>query len=178
MRDWRRYLSACGRSHIQISVPFLSGSSGPMTDVIEVSYTGDLLAHRRCRRSWAYEKYAGFQPYEQVQAMEGRLIHHAMEWLSRRYKETGTHPSESELSARIEHYFRVLWARGLRTAFSSKAETLNRVRTNLFPSGRMDPTVKAVVEGAVHSEYELRTVRKVIEADFGGKSRMLLTGVL
>lgn len=41
-----------------------------MSDVIEVSYTGDLLAHRRCARSWAYEKYTGFQPYEQVQAME------------------------------------------------------------------------------------------------------------
>jgi hypothetical protein len=31
-----------------------------MSDVIEVSYTGDLLAHRRCARAWAYEKYAGF----------------------------------------------------------------------------------------------------------------------
>src|SRR5689334_21543080 len=27
-----------------------------VTDVIEVSYTGDLLAHRRCARAWAYEK--------------------------------------------------------------------------------------------------------------------------
>ena len=33
-----------------------------MTDVIEVSYTGDLLAHRRCGRAWAYEKHAGFHP--------------------------------------------------------------------------------------------------------------------
>ena len=47
-----------------------------MNDVIEVSYTGDLLAHRRCPRAWAYEKHAGFVPYEQVQAMEGRLLHH------------------------------------------------------------------------------------------------------
>src|SRR6266550_3268996 len=124
-----------------------SRSSGPMTNVIEVSYTGDLLAHRRCSRSWAFEKYAGFQPYEQVQAMEGRLIHHAMEWLARRYRETGTHPSASELSAQLDHYFRVLWARGFRTAFTSKAGTLSRVQSNLFPGGRIDSTVKAAVTG-------------------------------
>ena len=59
-----------------------------MTDIIEVSYTGDLLAHRRCGRAWAYEKHAGFHPYEVVQAMEGRLIHHAMEWLTRQYQDT------------------------------------------------------------------------------------------
>ena len=40
-----------------------------MHDVIEVSYTGDLLGHRRCPRAWCYEKQAGFHPYEQVQAM-------------------------------------------------------------------------------------------------------------
>ena len=34
------------------------------------------------------------------------------------------------------------------------------------------------IEGAQHSEYEIRTVRKVIPADFGGKSRVLLTGVV
>src|SRR5262249_11910959 len=39
-----------------------------MNTVIEISYTGDLLAHRRCARAWAYQKYAGFHPYEQVQA--------------------------------------------------------------------------------------------------------------
>src|SRR5205809_831043 len=149
-----------------------------MTDVIEVSYTGDLLAHRRCGRSWAFEKYAGFQPYEQVQAMEGRLIHHAMEWLARLYRETGKHSSASELGLQLDHYFRVLWARGFRTAFTSKAETLTRVLGNLFPAGRIDSTVKAAVEGAVHTEYELRTVRKLIEADFAGKAKMLLTGVL
>ena len=53
-----------------------------MTEAIEVSYTGDLLAHRRCARAWCFEKQAGFQPYEAVQAMEGRLVHHAMEWLT------------------------------------------------------------------------------------------------
>ena len=59
-----------------------------MSDVIEVSYTGDLLAHRRCRRAWSYEKRAGFHPYEVVQAMEGRLVHHGMEWLTRQHQET------------------------------------------------------------------------------------------
>ena len=44
-----------------------------MRDVMEVSYTGDLLGHRRCPRAWCYERQAGFYPYEQVQAMEGRL---------------------------------------------------------------------------------------------------------
>jgi hypothetical protein len=68
-----------------------------MTNVIEVSYTGDLLAHRRCPRAWAYEKYAGFHPYEQVQAMEGCLIHHAMEWLTAFFAREKRHASRAEL---------------------------------------------------------------------------------
>lgn len=147
-------------------------------DVVEVSYTGDLLAHRRCPRSWAYEKYARFAPYEQVQAMEGRLVHHAMEWLTRRYAEHAVHANRVELRAQLEKHFRVLWARGIRTAFTSKNETLERVADHLYPAGRIDPIVRAAVEGAQHSEYELKTVRKLIKADFGGKGRLLLTGVL
>jgi DNA helicase II / ATP-dependent DNA helicase PcrA len=152
-----------------------------MTDVIEVSYTGDLLAHRRCGRAWAYEKHAGFHPYEVVQAMEGRLVHHAMEWLTRQYQEIHQrrrHSRPDELREQLEHYFRVLWARGIRTAFVSKKVTLDRVMENLYPGGVIDPIVKTVVEGAQHTEYELRNVRKVLPADFGGKSRILLTGVL
>jgi hypothetical protein len=92
-----------------------------MSDVIEVSYTGDLLA-RRCRRAWAYEKRAGFHPYEVVQAMEGRLVHHAMEWLTRQHQEAlgrHRHATRAELRAQLEHYFRVLWAGGTRTRFAS-----------------------------------------------------------
>jgi hypothetical protein len=155
-----------------------------MSDVIEVSYTGDLLAHRRCRRAWAYEKRAGFHPYEVVQAMEGRLVHHAMEWLTRQHQEAlgrRRHATEAELRAQLEHYFRVLWARGIRTTFASKQETIDRVVGNLYPGGRIDPVVKAVIEGAQHTEYELRAVKKVLPADaasFSGKSRILLTGIL
>lgn len=152
-----------------------------MSDVIEVSYTGDILAHRRCRRAWAYEKRAGFYPYEVVQAMEGRLVHHAMEWLTGKFQETGTHANVEELNAQLEHFYRVLWARGIRTAFVSKAATIERVVENLYPKGRLDSIVRAVIEGAQHSEYELRAVRKVLPADaaaFQGKSRILLTGVL
>lgn len=149
-----------------------------MNDVIEVSYTGDVLAHRRCPRAWAYEKYAQFHPYEQVQAMEGRLVHHAMEWLARQYREKHTHPALADFRTQLEHHFRVLWARGFRTAFVSKQETLDRVQNNLYPAGKMDSVVRTAVEGALHTEYELRTVRKLIKADFLGKSRLLLTGVL
>ena len=155
-----------------------------MTDVIEVSYTGDLLAHRRCARAWAYEKRAGFQPYEVVQAMEGRLVHHAMEWLTRQYQETlgrRRHVTDEELRQQLDRYFKVLWARGIRTTFESKQATLDRVVGNLFPRGQIDPVVKAVIEGAVHTEYELRAVKKVLPpdiADFAGKSRILLTGIL
>jgi hypothetical protein len=153
-----------------------------MSDVIEVSYTGDLLAHRRCRRAWAYEKRAGFHPYEVVQAMEGRLVHHAMEWLTRQYQEVlGRHATVEELRVQMEHYFRVLWARGIRTAFASKRETIDRVIDNLYPGGRLDPVVKTVIEGAQHTEYELRAVKKVLPPDiasFSGKSRILLTGIL
>jgi hypothetical protein len=155
-----------------------------VTDVIEVSYTGDLLAHRRCGRAWAYEKRAGFQPYEVVQAMEGRLVHHAMEWLTRQHQEAlgrRRHVTEDELRVQLDRYFKVLWARGIRTLFTSKKETLDRVVGNLFPGGQIDPVVKAVVEGAMHTEYELRAVKKVLPADavdFAGKSRILLTGIL
>jgi hypothetical protein len=38
--------------------------------------------------------------------------------------------------------------------------------------------VVAVVEGALHEEYPLRSVRQVLPERFGGKSRILLTGVL
>lgn len=152
-----------------------------MSDVIEVSYTGDLLAHRRCRRAWAYEKRAGFHPYELVQAMEGRLVHHAMEWLTRRYQELGRHATSDELLLQMDHYFRVLWARGIRTAFTSKMDTIGRVVGHLYPQGNIDSIVRAVVEGAQHTEYELRAVKKVLPSDvssFSGKSKILLTGVL
>jgi hypothetical protein len=150
-------------------------------DVIEISYTGDLLAHRRCARAWSFEKQAGFYPYEQVQAMEGRLVHHALEWLSRHFSDVlkrSRHVTKNELEAQLDHYFRVLWARGLRTTFFSKRETLDRVVNNLFPDGAMHPTVKAVVEGAQHTEYELRSVRKLLPKLPRGKSKLLLTGVL
>jgi len=137
-----------------------------------------LLGHRRCARAWCYEKQAGFHPYEQVQAMEGRLIHHAMEWLTRRYLETRAHASRSELEKQLTDFYRVLYARGIRTAFEKKSDTIQRVADNLFPSGTMHPTVKAALEGAQHTEYELKTVKKLIRADFGGKGRLLLTGIL
>jgi PD-(D/E)XK nuclease superfamily len=149
-----------------------------MGDVIQVSYTGDLLGHRRCPRAWAYEKQAGFHPYEQVQAMEGRLIHHAMEWLTRAFLESGQHPTADALREQLQRYFRVLWARGIRTTFASKKETIDRVVGNLFPDGQMHQTVRTAIEGAVHTEYELRSVKKLIKADFAGKNRLLLTGVL
>lgn len=151
-----------------------------MRDVMEVSYTGDLLAHRRCPRAWAYEKHAGFHPYEQAQAMEGRLVHHAMEWLAQQFRTTGVHPTAAQLDDQLKQYFKVLWARGVRTAFASKAETLGRVCDNLFPppNRAMHPTARAAIEGAQHTEYELRTVRKLVRADFHGKDRLLLTGIL
>lgn len=149
-----------------------------MSDVIEVSYTGDLLAHRRCARSWAFEKYAGFQPYEQVQAMEGRLVHHAMEWLARYRKEKGVHAGPAEVRTQLERHFKVLWSRGIRTAFASKAEVIQRVFDNIFPSGTLHPTVHAAIEGAQHTEYELRAVRKLVPLQHDGKERLLLTGIL
>lgn len=149
-----------------------------MSDVIQVSYTGDILAHRRCPRAWSFEKYAQFHPYEQVQAMEGRLAHHAMEWLTRRFRETGAHAAAAELRDQLNRYFSILWARGVKTAFTSKVDTLDRVIGNLYPGGTIHPTVAAAVEGAVHAEYEIRSVRKVLPARHAGKERILLTGVV
>jgi hypothetical protein len=151
-----------------------------MTDLIEVSYTGDLLAHRRCRRAWAFEKHVGVHPYEQVQAMEGFMIHHAMQWLTQRHRATGAHADVASLIEQLNAYFLVLWARGIRTTFASKQETVERVTGHLYDvkAGVPHPEVFAAVEGALHEEYPLRSVRKVVPALFGGKSKVLLTGVL
>ncbi len=149
-----------------------------MNDVIEVSYTGDLLAHRRCRRAWAYEKHAGFLPYEQVQAMEGRLLHHAMEWLSRRFRDDGVLASRDDVREQLERFFRVLRSRGITTAFATKQEVLDRITGNLFDGGALREPVRAAIVGAEHTEYELRSVKKVIAADFAGKGRIVLTGII
>ncbi len=149
-----------------------------MSDVIEVSYTGDLLSHRRCPRAWCYEKHAGFVPYEQVQAMEGRLLHHGMEWMSRRYREDGHLVSLDELREQLERYFRVLRSRGITTAFVTRDQVLDRITGNLFRGEDMRRPVEIAVCGAEHTEYELRSVRKVLKTDFAGKSRILLTGII
>jgi hypothetical protein len=52
------------------------------------------------------------------------------------------------------------------------------VLTHFFAGSRTVPIVRAAIEGAQHTEYELRTVRKLIKADFAGEGRFLLTGVL
>ena len=149
-----------------------------MSDVIEVSYTGDLLAHRRCPRAWAYEKHAGFVPYEQVQAMEGRLLHHAMEWMSRRYREDGKLVPREEVLDQLEHFYRVLRSRGITTSFASRTEVLERIVGNLFRGQRLRKPVAAAIRGAEHTEYELRSVRKVLKTDFAGKNRIVLTGII
>ncbi|GAA4243227.1 PD-(D/E)XK nuclease family protein [Dactylosporangium darangshiense] len=151
-----------------------------MTDLIEVSYTGDLLAHRRCRRAWAFEKHVGVHPYEQVQAMEGFMIHHAMQWLTDRHRATGAHADVASLTAQLNSYFLVLWSRGIRTTFASKQETVDRVTRHLYDveADAPHPEVLAAVEGAQHEEYPLRSVRKVVPELYGGKSKILLTGIL
>jgi hypothetical protein len=122
---------------------------------------------------------------ERIQAMEGRLVHHAMEWLTRFRKENGRNASRAELKDQLDRFFRVLWARGVRTAFMSREKTIDRVLDNLFPPPKpgtegkdMHPTVVAAIEGAQHTEYELRTVRKLVPIEHDGKKRLLLTGIL
>jgi len=149
-----------------------------VSDVIEVSYTGDLLAHRRCPRAWAYEKHAGFVPYEQVQAMEGRLLHHAMEWMSRRYREDGKLVKREQLQEQLERFYRVLRSRGISTTFTTREKTLERIIGNLYRGKSLRSPVSAAIRGAEHTEYELRSVRKVLKTDFAGKSRILLTGII
>jgi DNA helicase II / ATP-dependent DNA helicase PcrA len=149
-----------------------------MSDVIEVSYTGDLLAHRRCPRAWAYETHAGFVPYEQVQAIEGRLLHHAMEWMSRTYREDGKLASRAEVYEQLERFYRILRSRGITTSFASRQEVLERITGNLFRGSGLRKPVAAAIRGAEHTEYELRSVRKVLKREFAGKNRILLTGII
>lgn len=148
-----------------------------MRDVIEASYTGDILAHRRCRRAWAFEKHVGFHKYEQSQAMEGRLVHHAMEWLTTYHRKHHRHATAPELQAQLIVFFRVLWARGIRTQWERKQDVLDRVRDHLFPGGLMHTTVEHAIEGAAHTEYELRAVHPLPQLP-GRASKLLLTGVM
>jgi hypothetical protein len=112
-----------------------------------------------------------------------------MEWLTREYVDRHKrkrHATSTELRAQLEHYFRVLWSRGIRTTFASKADTLDRVMGHLFPPrSKSEPfgpdlhrIVQAVIEGARHTEYELRSVRKLMGALPGTKQKLLLTGIL
>src|SRR5207248_11010447 len=86
------------------------------------------------------------------------------------------HVAESELRTQLAHYFKVLWAKGIRTSFESRDDLLARIIGNIFPRRIMHRTVKAVIEGALHSEYELRTVKKILP--IGGKTKVMLTGIL
>src|SRR5205823_5583970 len=136
-------------------------------------------AHRRCPRAWAYEKHAGFVPYEQVQAMEGRLLHHAMEWLSRRYAGDRTLATRAELKDQLDHFYGVLRSRGITTAFTARDVVLERILDNIYDSPiKMRTPVSAVIRGAQHTEYQLRSVKKVLPARFAGKSKILLTGII
>ena len=92
-----------------------------MSDVYQVSYTGDILGHRRCPRAWLYERHVGLRPYEQVQAMEGNLAHFAMEWLTKHYRKHGTYPKATELEQEMLKRFSVLRSRGIRSEFAKKA---------------------------------------------------------
>ena len=95
-----------------------------------------------------------------------------------RYRQTGGVPDLNVMRAQLEYRFKVLWARGLKTAFASKQETIGRVLDNIYPSGAIHPTVRVAIEGASHTEYELRAVRKIVPGDFQGKEKLLLTGIL
>jgi len=163
-----------------------------MSDVVEVSYTGDILAHRRCPRAWAYHRHVGLHPYEQVQAMEGLLAHHAMEWLTIFYRENGRHANAEELAEQLLNRYSVLRSRGVRSEFVKKIVIVTRVVSILFPlaapasipagtfdkNAPLDDVVRACVEGAVHTEYEIKSVQGLTGGGYPGKSKYLLRGVL
>jgi hypothetical protein len=163
-----------------------------MSDVVEVSYTGDILAHRRCPRAWAYHRHVGLHPYEQVQAMEGMLAHHSMEWLTGFYRKNGHHANAKELSDQLISRYGVLRSRGVRSEFVKKTVIVSRVVSILFPlatpaslpegtfdaSALLDEVVRACVEGALHTEYEIKSVQTLAPGVYPSKNKYLLRGVL
>ena len=163
-----------------------------MSEVVEVSYTGDILAHRRCPRAWAYQRHVGLHPYEQVQAMEGLLAHHAMEWLTIFYRENGHHANADELAQQLLNRYSVLRSRGVRSEFVKKIVIVTRVVSILFPlasptslpvgtfdkAAPLDAVVRACVEGAVHTEYEIKSVQALSPGLYPTKNKYLLRGVL
>ena len=163
-----------------------------MSDVVEVSYTGDILAHRRCPRAWAYHRHVGLHPYEQVQAMEGLLAHHAMEWLTIFYREKIRHANAEELVQQLLNRYSVLRSRGVRSEFVKKIVIVTRVVLILFPlaapaslpvgtfdvNAPLDDVVRACVEGAVHTEYEIKSVQSLSPGAYTSKNKYLLRGVL
>ena len=162
----RRYVCYC---------PF--GGETDVSDVIEMSYTGDILAHRRCPRAWAYGKKAGFHPYEQVQAMEGRLVHHAMDGSREKHaKPTDTLRGLAACTAALL-LRNPLGARGKNGVRAPGRRPGPRGEPPL-PRGALDPIVRRAIEGVLHTEYELRAVRDVLPDHLGGKSKILLTGII
>jgi hypothetical protein len=165
-----------------------------MTDVQEVSYTGDILAHRRCPRAWLYERHVGLQSYEQVQAMEGNLTHFAMEWLTKYYRKHGSHPNAKQLEDELLKRYSVLRSRGIRSEFAKKVVVVARVVQVIFPNsvilpddapptvsdtGAMDPIVEKCIIHAIHTEYEIKVVRPLPTGhQFIGKKHVLLRGIL
>jgi hypothetical protein len=165
-----------------------------MSDVYQVSYTGDILGHRRCPRAWLYERHVGLRPYEQVQAMEGNLAHFAMEWLTKHYRKHGTYPKATELEQEMLKRFSVLRSRGIRSEFAKKAEVVARVIEVVYPksvsfpkgaapviveTGGIDPIVAKCISCALHTEYEIKHVRALPAGHkFSGKKQVLLRGIL
>lgn len=165
-----------------------------MSDVYEVSYTGDILAHRRCPRAWLYERHVGLRPYEQVQAMEGNLAHFAMEWLTKYYRKHGTYPKATDLGQEMVKRYSVLRSRGIRSEFAKKVEVVARVVEVAYPdsvsfpaglapvivgTGDIDPIVAKCISCALHTEYEIKHVRGLPAGHkFRGKKQVLLRGIL
>ena len=150
-------------------------------EVIEVSYTGDLLAHRRCPRAWAYEKHVGFAPYEQVQAMEGRLLHHAMEWMTRKYEDD----QDPRLTRRIEGPTRTLLQS---VAFARDHYRVHHPRrgTRAHPREPLQGCRQRQGAAPGRDRDQGRPTQRVPTARrqkgdpkaFAGKSKILLTGII
>ena len=165
-----------------------------MSGVIGVSYTGDILGHRRCPRAWLYERHVGLRPYEQVQAMEGNLAHFAMEWLTKQYRANGAYPTAKQLETEMLKRYSVLRSRGIRSEFGKKGEIVARVVEVPFPdsvshpkdqapviteTGDIDPIVAKCISCAQHTEYEIKHVRDLPTGHlFRGKKQVLLRGIL
>jgi hypothetical protein len=97
--------------------------------------------------------------------MESRLIHHALEWLTRIYKDTGKHATKETWKHNRTGIFAFPGREACERPFESKREqSTGSLRTCSLEDQKNPYIPRGAIEGA---QQDLKTVKTLIRANFG-----------